>query len=128
VEQQAARADLTPLQRLQVVTRWLLELQLAGEMPTLPSQNSSLRAELLASRPYMDALMQASERLGEWIVQAQAEGQINPGLPPEVVLYTVFARACDPVPAFPEGRRPAQRRSRSSIGSCPPASTGLNAP
>ena len=67
---------------------------------TLPSQNSSLRAELLASRPYMDALMQASERLGEWILQAQAEGQINPGLPPEVVLYTVFARACDPVPAF----------------------------
>lgn len=100
VEQQAARPGVTPLERLQAVTRWLLELQLAGEMPTLPSQNSSLRAELLASRPYMDALMQASEILGEWIVQGQAEGQIDPGLPPEVVLYTVFARACDPVPAF----------------------------
>ncbi len=100
VEQQAVRPDVTPLERLQAVTRWLLELQLAGEMPTLPSQNSSLRAELLASRPYMDALMQASEILGEWIVQAQADGQIDPDLPPEVVLYTVFARACDPVPAF----------------------------
>ena len=100
VEQQAARPGVTPLERLQAVTRWLLELQLAGEMPTLPSQNSSLRAELLASRPYMDALMQASEILGEWIVQGQSEGQIDPGLPPEVVLYTVFARACDPVPAF----------------------------
>lgn len=100
VEQQAARPGVTPLERLQAVTRWLLELQLAGEMPTLPSQNSSLRAELLASRPYMDALMQASDILGEWIVQGQAEGQIDPGLPPEVVLYTVFARACDPVPAF----------------------------
>ena len=100
VEQQAARHDATPLQRLQVVTRWLLELQLAGEMPSLPSQNSSLRAELLASRPYMDALMQASEILGEWIVQGQTEGAIDPRLPPEVVLYTVFARACDPVPAF----------------------------
>ena len=100
VEQQAARTGVTPLERLQAVTRWLLELQLAGEMPTLPSQNSTLRAELLGSKSYMDALMQASERLGEWIVQAQAEGQIDPGLPPEVVLYTVFARACDPVPAF----------------------------
>ena len=100
VEQQAARPGVTPLERLQAVTRWLLELQLAGEMPTLPSQNSSLRAELLASRPYMDALMQASDILGGWIVQGQAEGQIDPGLPPEVVLYTVFARACDPVPAF----------------------------
>ena len=100
VEQQAARTDATPLQRLQAVTRWLLELQLGGEMPTLPSQNSSLRAELMASREYMDALMLTSERLGEWIVQAQAEGQIDASLPPEVVLYTIFARACDPVPAF----------------------------
>jgi TetR/AcrR family transcriptional regulator of autoinduction and epiphytic fitness len=100
VEDLDSHADLTPLQRLQAVTRWLLEVQLAGEMPTLPSQNSSLRAELMASRPYMDALMQASDILGAWIVQAQADGQINPGLPPEVVLYTVFARACDPVPAF----------------------------
>jgi TetR/AcrR family transcriptional regulator of autoinduction and epiphytic fitness len=79
VEELDSRADLTPLQRLQAVTRWLLEVQLAGEMPTLPSQNSSLRAELMASRPYMDALMQASDILGEWIVQAQADGQINPG-------------------------------------------------
>jgi AcrR family transcriptional regulator len=100
VEGLAKRTDLSALQRLQAITRWLLELQLAGEMPTLPSQNSSLRAELMASRPYMDALMLASERLGEWIVQAQADGEINPQLPPEVVLYTVFARACDPVPAF----------------------------
>ena len=30
----------------------------------------------------------------------QAAGDIDPTLPPEVVLYTVFARACDPVPAF----------------------------
>ena len=100
VEQEDARSGTSPLQRLQTVTRWLLAVQLAGEMPTLPSQNSSLRAELMASKPYMDALMQASEILGAWIVQAQAEGQINPYLPPEVVLYTVFARACDPVPAF----------------------------
>jgi TetR/AcrR family transcriptional regulator of autoinduction and epiphytic fitness len=100
VEQQAARTDATPLARLKTVTRWLLELQLAGEMPTLPSQNSSLRAELMANKDYMDALMLASEHLGQWIVQAQADGDIDASVPPEVVLYTVFARACDPVPAF----------------------------
>jgi TetR/AcrR family transcriptional regulator, regulator of autoinduction and epiphytic fitness len=44
--------------------------------------------------------MQVSEKLGEWIVAAQATGDIAPDLPPEVVLYTVYARACDPVPAF----------------------------
>jgi AcrR family transcriptional regulator len=100
VDEQAARADASALQRLEAVTRWALEVQVAGDMPTLPSQNSSLRAELMAHKAYLELLLQVSERLGEWIVQAQADGDIDPRLPPEVVLYTIFARACDPVPAF----------------------------
>jgi len=98
IEQQGALADASAFDRLEAVARWALELQLAGEMPTLPSQNSSLRAELMANKAYLDLLMQASDRLGAWIVQAQTDGDIDPALPPEVVLYTVYARACDPVP------------------------------
>jgi AcrR family transcriptional regulator len=100
LDQQSVRADASVTDRLKAVVRWALELQLAGEMPTLPSQNSSLRAELLSSKAYLNLLLQVSEKLGEWIVQAQAEGDIDPALPPEVVLYTLYARACDPVPAF----------------------------
>ena len=100
VDLQAARTDATPMQRLVAITRWALEVQLAGEMPTVPSQNSSLRAELMASKSYLDAIMRVSDVLGGWIVQAQADGDIDPALPPEVVLYTIYARACDPVPAF----------------------------
>ncbi len=44
-----------------------------------------------------------SDTLGAWILDAQAQGDINPGLPPEVVLFTIFARGCDPVPAFLKG-------------------------
>ncbi|MBP6252335.1 MAG: TetR/AcrR family transcriptional regulator [Rubrivivax sp.] len=91
---------LAAVDKLKAVTRWALALQLAGEMPTLPSQNSSLRAELLASKAYLDLLMQVSERLGSWIEQAQADGAIDQALPAELVLYTIFARACDPVPGF----------------------------
>jgi len=83
--------------QLQAVTRWALQVQLAGEMPSLPSQNSSLRAALMTNRIYLDRLMQLSDRLGAWISAAQAHGELNPALPPEVVLYTLFARACDPV-------------------------------
>jgi AcrR family transcriptional regulator len=99
-EQQAARVETRAVQRLEALTRWALELQLAGEMPTLPSQNSSLRSELLACKAYLDLLLEVSERLGVWIVQAQRDGDIDPALPPEVVLYTIYARACDPVPGF----------------------------
>jgi AcrR family transcriptional regulator len=98
IEQQGALADASAFDRLEAVARWALELQLAGEMPTLPSQNSSLRAELMANKAYLDLLMQASDRLGAWIVQAQTDGDIDAALPPEVVLYTIYARACDPVP------------------------------
>ena len=89
-----------PLDKLKAVVRWTLETQLAGQMPSLPSQNSTLRSTLIANRGYMDGLMEISDRLGEWILAAQQDGTLNPRLPPIGVLYTLFARACDPVVEF----------------------------
>lgn len=93
-------ASLDAAARLQAMTRWTLQTQLAGAMPTLPSENSSLRSALIAHRDYMDRLMRLSDRLGEWITEAQSSGRLNAALPPEAVLYTLFARACDPVLGF----------------------------
>jgi len=92
-----------PLDLLKAVARWTMEVQLAGEMPSLPSENSSLRATLTTSKPYVDGLMDVSERLGGWIQAAQANGSLNPALPPIAVLYTLYARACDPVLGFLKG-------------------------
>jgi hypothetical protein len=100
VAQQQAQPGLRAADRLRAVVRWALQLQLDGEMPSLPSQNSSLRAELMASKAYLELLLQLSEAIGPWIVQAQEDGDIDPALPPEVVLYTIYARACDPVLAI----------------------------
>lgn len=89
--------DAAPVEQLRAVVHWTMQVQLAGEMPSLPSQNSALRTALMTNAAYLDLLMQVSERLGTWITAAQAADSLNPGLPPEVVLYTLFARACDPV-------------------------------
>jgi TetR/AcrR family transcriptional regulator of autoinduction and epiphytic fitness len=97
---QATDPSLSPLDKLKSVTRWTMTLKLQGQMPSLPSQNSSLRATLMASKDYMDGLMEVSDALGGWIEEAQALGQINQGLPAVAVLYTLFARACDPVLEF----------------------------
>ena len=43
VEEQAARSELGVVERLQAVARWALQMQLSGQMPTLPSQNSTLQ-------------------------------------------------------------------------------------
>ena len=88
---------LTAVKRIEAVVRWTLQVQMADEMPTLPAQNSKLVASLQANRSYMDRLFALSDTLGGWITQAQADGQLNPQLPPELMLYTLFARACDPV-------------------------------
>ena len=98
-----ARTDASPLDQLKAVARWTMEVQLAGEMPSLPSENSSLRAALTHNKAYVDGLMDVSDRLGAWITAAQANGSVNPSLPPIAVLYTLYARACDPVLGFLKG-------------------------
>ncbi len=69
----------------------------------MPSANSSLRAALTNNKAYVDGLMDVSERLGGWITQAQADGSLNSNLPAIAVLYTLYARACDPVLGFLKG-------------------------
>ncbi|MDH5540184.1 MAG: TetR/AcrR family transcriptional regulator [Rhizobacter sp.] len=86
--------------QLEAVVRWTLKVQLEGEMPSLPAENSRLTASLRANREYMNRLIELSESLGAWIAAAQADGGLDAGLPPELVLYTLYARACDPVLAM----------------------------
>ena len=96
-------ADRAPIDQLKAVARWTMEVQLAGEMPSLPSENSSLRASLTTNKAYVDGLMDVSDRLGAWIEAAQQQGSVNPALPPIAGLYTLYARACVPVLGFLKG-------------------------
>jgi AcrR family transcriptional regulator len=93
-------AEDKPVDKLRAVVRWAMQVQLAGEMPSLPHQNSTLRATLMNNRGYLDRLVTISDMLGGWIQAAQADGSINQSLPAIAVLYTLFARACDPVLGF----------------------------
>ncbi len=96
----ALSPESSAVEKLRTVVQWTMGLKLAGEMPSLPSQNSSLRSTLMANKDYMQGLMDVSDRLGAWIESAQAEGELNPKLPAIAVLYTLYARACDPVLEF----------------------------
>ena len=93
----AQSPDAPALDRLEGVVRWAVREHLEGRMPSLPSTRSALRESLLRDAAYVDRLIDVSERLGAWITEAQRRKALAPRLPPEVVLYTLFARACDPV-------------------------------
>jgi AcrR family transcriptional regulator len=92
--------EAKPLDQLKAIARWMLQEQLKGEMPSLPSQNSTLRANLMANKAYLDGLMTISDQIGGWIEAAQADGSLSAEVPPLVILYTLYSRACDPVPGF----------------------------
>ncbi|WP_338796869.1 TetR/AcrR family transcriptional regulator [Acidovorax sp. DW039] len=93
-------AEMPSMDKLRALVRWSLERLITNEMPLLPSRNSTLRAVLMADKDYLNGLVTVSDQVGEWITEAQSQGQINPTLPPLVVLYTLYARACDPVVTF----------------------------
>jgi TetR/AcrR family transcriptional regulator, regulator of autoinduction and epiphytic fitness len=93
----AASPPQPPLYKLRAVVRWALQTQYDGHMPSLPSQRSSLAAALACDSVYMGLLDGVSEQLAQWIDQAKLEGDLAPTLPTELVLFTLFARACDPV-------------------------------
>lgn len=86
-----------PIEKLKAVVRWAVREHLAGQMPSLPSTRSTLRDALMKHKLYIERLILASDRLGAWIESAQARNELARSLPPEVVLYTLYARACDPV-------------------------------
>jgi AcrR family transcriptional regulator len=93
----AQPADAPPLARLRALLRWAVEEQLRGEMPRLPSTRSSLRDALMRNDDYMRRLNELGEALSGWISAAQATGDLAADLPVELVLFTLFARTCDPV-------------------------------
>ena len=93
-------SEWVPIEKLWALVCWSLERLITNEMPLLPSRNSSLRAVLMANKQYLNGLVNVSDQIGEWITEAQAQGVIDPKLPPLVVLYTLYARACDLVVTF----------------------------
>lgn len=93
--------DGLPVQeKLKAAVRWMLQVQLAGQMPSLPSQNSSLRSALMSNGDYREVLVQISDQLCAWIDEGQRDGALDPRLPRKAVLYTLYSRACDPVVEF----------------------------
>jgi AcrR family transcriptional regulator len=100
----AALADqstrLSAIERLEGLLRWTLSQRLSGGVPHLPSTSPSLQQALFANLGYMDELTRLSDQIGTLIVQARSEGSIKPHLRDEFILYTLYARTCDPTLDF----------------------------
>ena len=89
-------SEQAALDQLKSVLQWALEIRMKGGLPTLPTENTSLRETLLNNTRYISRLMDLNELMGQTIERAKSDGAIRRDLPTEVVLFTIYARSCDP--------------------------------
>ena len=89
-------SEQAALDQLKSVLQWALEIRMKGGLPTLPTENTSLRETLLNNTRYISRLMDLNELMGQTIERAKSDGTIRKDFPTEVVLFTIYARSCDP--------------------------------
>lgn len=96
VQVQALPAQATPLDQLKQLLRWALQERAAGRLPTLPSTHTGLQQALLADKAYMNTLSTLSDAVGALIERAVKARQLSATLPPTAMLFSLYARSCDP--------------------------------
>jgi TetR/AcrR family transcriptional regulator, regulator of autoinduction and epiphytic fitness len=87
---------LTPIEKLRAVLRWAMEQRMRGGLPLLPASNTTLRESLLRNMTYIGRVMQINQRMKALITEAKKSGTLSEDLPDDVILYTIYARSCDP--------------------------------
>jgi TetR/AcrR family transcriptional regulator, regulator of autoinduction and epiphytic fitness len=92
--------QMAAIDRLKALLRWTLERRLSGGVPHLPSTSPQLQQSLLGNLVYVDTLMALSEDIAALIREARAGGALRASLREEFVLYTLYARTCDPTLDF----------------------------
>lgn len=89
-------STLGPTQRLQRLLEWALRVRLAGGLPFLPSTSAHVRAVLTQSLRYVTRALKLHRRLDAVVSDAKRRGELREELPNDVILYTYYARTCDP--------------------------------
>ena len=92
----ALDTSLSPLQKLSSLLEWALRIRLDGGMPFLPSTSPHVRDMLIRNVKYMLRVMKLNRQLEALVKLAQQQGQLNRELPTDVILFSYYARTCDP--------------------------------
>jgi AcrR family transcriptional regulator len=95
-ELDAQPADMRPVDRIAALLGWAIRLRLAGGMPLLPSTSSHVRSMLMRNLGYVAAAVKFHSRMGKVVREGRKLGQLRKELPEEVLLFSFYARTCDP--------------------------------
>ena len=87
---------LNPVEKLQALLEWAMRVRLGGGLPFLPSTSPHVRDMLMRNFKYMTRVLKLNRLLEGLVKQAQKEGLLNTALPSDVILFSYYARTCDP--------------------------------
>ncbi|MYM35806.1 TetR family transcriptional regulator [Duganella sp. FT50W] len=96
----AMDASLGPVQKLSALLTWALRVRLGGGLPFLPSTSPHVRDMLMRNVKYMLRVVKLNRMLEALVKQGQKEGLLNASLPSDVILFSYYARTCDPAVEF----------------------------
>ncbi|HEX4858490.1 MAG TPA: helix-turn-helix domain-containing protein [Usitatibacteraceae bacterium] len=96
----AMPADWKAIDRLEAVLRWSLQHRLKGGVPHLPSTRGAFQRSLLLNLDYVAAAMKVNKRVHALVAEAKRAGDIDAAMPDDVVVFTIYARSCDPTIDF----------------------------
>ena len=85
-----------PLAQLSALLEWAMRVRLGGGLPFLPSASPQVRQMLTRNLRYVAAVIKLNSQLKKRVQAAKKAGQLRSDLPDDVVLFSYYARTCDP--------------------------------
>lgn len=92
----ALPANDTPRRKLTALLDWALRVRLTGGLPFLPSTSPQVRDMLSRSPRYVLKVLRLNGLLNDLVKTGKKTGEFRADLPDEAILFTYYARTCDP--------------------------------
>ncbi|MFZ6733233.1 TetR/AcrR family transcriptional regulator [Undibacterium sp. Ji42W] len=93
-------ADMQAIDKIRHILAWSLRLRLQGGVPHLPSTSLALQRSLMLNLDYVIVALRVNKRFYALVAQAREQGALTPLVPDDVLVYTLYSRACDPTMEF----------------------------
>ncbi len=89
-------AALSPKNKLAALLEWALRVRLDGGLPFLPSTSAHVRDMLMRNLKYVTRVLKLNGQIEKLVLAAQKNGELDAALPSDVILFSYYARTCDP--------------------------------
>jgi AcrR family transcriptional regulator len=92
----ALPAEYSAKEKLSALLEWALRVRLDGGLPFLPSTSNAVRDMLMRNLKYVGKVIKLNSQLEKLVITAQKDGALSKNLSSDVILFSYYARSCDP--------------------------------